>query len=122
MKASKNYELFSLSYSYILYVYWFIYPDMLRSLRGFLMISLFFFRTYPATHQRILKISRSLIFTWCDLAISKSLYLENPAISNFSSSLFRARDNGTRLFLKRLEISRINNYKFITSCYAQLNK
>ena len=32
----------SLSYSYILYVYYFIYPDMVRSLRDFLMISLVF--------------------------------------------------------------------------------
>ena len=31
-----------LSYSYTLHVYWFIYPDTLRSLSGFLMISLFF--------------------------------------------------------------------------------
>ena len=31
-----------LSYSYTLHVYWFIYPDILRSLSGFLMIPLFF--------------------------------------------------------------------------------
>ena len=62
---------------------------MLWSLRGFLMISLFF-STYPATSQRILRISLSRIFEFL-----KSRFLENRAISNFS---FRVRDSGTRLY------------------------
>ena len=41
-KVEKSNQVKILSYFYILYVYWFIYPDILRSLRGFLMISLFF--------------------------------------------------------------------------------
>ena len=35
-----------------------------------------FFRNYPATRQRILKISLSRIFFWCNLTISKFRYLE----------------------------------------------
>ena len=53
----------SLSYSYILYVYWFIYPDMLRSLRGFLMISLFFsdLSGHSSTNPQNLAISNFLL-------------------------------------------------------------
>ena len=65
---------------------------MLRSLRGFLMISLFF-RTYPANWEQILKISLSRILSWCNLAISKL------KISNYLSGPFRVWDSGTRLYL-----------------------
>ena len=37
------------------------------------MISLLFFFFYPATRQRIFKISLSRILSWCNLAVSKSL-------------------------------------------------
>ena len=56
-----------------------------------------FFQTYPATCQQILKISLSRIFSWCNLAISKSHYLKNCVISNFLSGPFRVQDSGTRL-------------------------
>ena len=51
-----------------------------------------FFRTYPVTRQRILKISLSRVFSWCNLAISKSRYLKNRAISNFLSGPLRVQD------------------------------
>ena len=91
MQASKNYELFCKTKINLhchtlifFYVYWFIYSDMVRSIRGSLMISLFFFWTYPTTRQRILNISLSRIFCWCNLAISMSRYLENRTFWNRS--------------------------------------
>ena len=37
------------------------------------------------------------IFSWCDLAVSKSRYLKNHAILNFLFGHFRVPDSGTRL-------------------------
>ena len=131
MQASKNYELLCkrkinlhchtlifFIFIFFIFIFFTFTQKCLGLFEAFSWYPWFFFRIYPATHQWILKISRSRIFFWCNLVISKSLYLKNPAITNFSSSPFRAQDNGTWLYLKRLEISRINNYKFITSCYA----
>ena len=81
-----------------------------------------FLWTYPDTRQRILKISLSQIFSWCNLGVLKSRYLENCAISYFLFGPFRVQDGGTRQYLKRLQISRMNNYKFITSYHAKLTK
>ena len=92
MQASKNYELFCKRkinlHCHTLIFFMFIGSftqtclGLLEALRGFLIIALFF-RTYPPTRQRIIKISISWIFSSCNLAISKSHCLENCAISNF---------------------------------------
>ena len=76
-----------------------------------------FFLTYPVTRQRILKISLSRIFSWCNVAMSKSHCFEIRATSNFLSVPFRVRDSGTRLqeSLSRMDLTclwRIN-FKFI---------
>ena len=94
-KAGKNYKLFykrkinPQSYSYILNVYWLIYPGMLRSLRGFLMSSLFlsYLSGHSSTNSQNLAIPGVI-----------SLYLENPGISNVLFSPFRVRDSGIRVY------------------------
>ena len=94
-KAGKNYKLFykrkinTRPCSYILNVYWLIYPGMLRSLRGFLMSSLFlsYLSGHSSTNSQNLAIPGVI-----------SLYLENPGISNVLFSPFRVRDSGIRVY------------------------
>ena len=87
MQASKNYELFCKrkinlqQYSYILCAYWFIYPDMLGSLRGFLMKSLlFFFEPIPPLVNKSSK-SRYLEFSPGVISLSRSRAILKAVLS-----------------------------------------
>ena len=123
MQASKNYELFC-KRKINLHCHTFI---LLMFIGSFTQTSLglleafswypCFFRTYPATRQWILKISLSRIFSWYNVAMSKSRGFKIRATSNFLSVPFRVRDSGTRLqgSLRRMDLTclwRIN-FKFI---------
>ena len=119
MQASKNYELFCKRkinlHCHTLIFFMFI-GSFTQTCLGLLEAFSWypcFFRTYPATRQRILKISLSQVFSWCNLAISKSRYLENHAVSNFLSGPFRVRDSGTRLYFW-------NKWAIIHQCFFNL--
>ena len=91
------------------YVYWFIYPDILRSFRGFLMISLFFsdLSGHSSTNPENLAISNFLLVQsrYLEVALSRKL------LSNFLSGPFRVRDSGTRLERKKYTDKNYTNMK-----------
>ena len=124
MQASKNYELFPKRkinlgcHTLIFFMFICSFTQtFLGLLEAFSWYPCFFFRTYPANRQQILKISISRIFSWCNLAISKSRYLKNRAISNFLSGPFRVRDSTVMffqkcIFLNFLYLPQITQYNF----------
>ena len=103
VQASKNYELFCKrkinlhchTFTIFMFIGSFtqIRLDLLEAFSWYPR----FFRMYPATRERTLRISLSQIFSWCNFALLKSRYLKNRALLNFLSGPFRARDSGIRL-------------------------
>ena len=77
-------------FTVILLYYWFIYPDMFRSLRGFLMTSLFFLdlSSHSSTNPQNLAISNFLLvqFRYLDVALSRKLRCLELFVRSLQSS------------------------------------
>ena len=94
MQASKNYELFCKTKINLhchtlifFYVYWFIYSDMVRSIRGFLMISLFFFGPIPPLVNES-SISRYLEFSAGVISLSQCHAISKIELFKIDLELF----------------------------------